>query len=117
MSNRRARLLYCLVAVVLCVGLLATGSMIADLKGQLAIMEHNEVLLFDYIDQQGKAYDELVATREIDADAIDFWYKEYRDAEDRCTKLRANPIIKEIPVEIIKEVDKIVEVEKAKWTW
>jgi len=112
MSYKRARLLYCFLAVILCVGLGVAGGVITELKEELAVMEHNKVLLRGYIDQQSKAYDELVATREIDAEVIDFWYQAYQDEHTRCAELRANPIIKEVPVGVIKEVEKIVEVEK-----
>jgi len=112
MSDKRTSLLYYLPLVILCVGLLTAGSMIAQLNNQVAVMESNEVLLFDYIDQQNKAYKELVAQYETAGETINFWHQEYQGAEDRCTELRANPVIKEVPVEIIKEVEKIVEVEK-----
>jgi len=112
MSDRRTRLLYYLTFVILCVGLLMAGGMIAQLNDQMAVMESNEALLFDYIDQQNKAYEELVVQYETASETINFWHQEYQDAEDRCTELRANPIIKEVPIEIIKEVEKIVEVEK-----
>jgi len=95
MSDKRTRLLYYLPLVILCVGLLMAGSMIAQLNNQVAVMESNEVLLFDYIDQQNKAYTELVAQYETAGETINFWHQEYQDAEDRCTELRANPVIKE----------------------